>query len=68
MVAEKRKISGSLARNWIRTKLCFSLLKTTNLCIRGSKNAKAEDYTKISSTNIEMAVFDSKMEFDEGEE
>ena len=64
MIAEKRNISGSLARNWVRTKLCFSLLKTTNLCLRGSKTVKRdeEEYRKIADTNIEMAAVDSKMD------
>ncbi len=61
MVAEKRNISGSVARSWIRTKLCFSLLKTANLCIRGSKKKK-DIYTDINNTNIMMAIVEAKMD------
>ncbi len=61
MVAEKRNINGNVARSWIRTKLSFSLLKTANLCIRGSKTKK-EVYTEFSNTNIGMAMVDSKMD------
>ena len=61
MLAEKRNISGSVARSWIRTKLSFSLLKTANLCIRGSKKKK-EAITELSNTNINMAIADSKLE------
>ena len=36
-ISEKRDIDLSKGRTWVRTKLSFCLLRTTNLCIRGSR-------------------------------
>ena len=60
-LSEKRNISVSLARSWVRTKLCFSLLRTANLCIRGSKTPKPEMYADLASTNITVAAADTKI-------
>ena len=38
MVAEKRKIQTSMATNVIRTKICFSLVRSMLRCIRGSRS------------------------------
>ena len=56
-----RGISESLSRSWIRTKLSFSLLKTANLCIRGTRSkAPPIEVSKLADTNISMAVIDAK--------
>ena len=60
-ISEKRNISGSLARSWIRTKLCFSLLRTANICIRGSKSRKPQNFSELASTNISVAVADARL-------
>ena len=62
MISEKRNIALSLGRSWIRTKLSFSLLKTTNLCIRGSRTLVPHTNEELASTNIIMAVMDARME------
>ena len=36
MIAEKRKTLPSITSSWIRTKICFALLRASFLCIRGS--------------------------------
>ena len=59
-LSEKRNIAGSLARTWVRTKLCFSLLRTANLCVRGSKTLR-KNYTELASTNITVAAADSRI-------
>ena len=57
-IAEKRDISSSIAKNWIRTKLNFCLLRTTNLCIRGSRG-KLYETEQLRNTNIVMATVDA---------
>ena len=57
-IAEKRDICESVAKNWIRTKLSFCLLRTTNLCIRGSRT-KLFDVDQLKDTNIQKAAVDS---------
>lgn len=62
MISEKRNIEPSVARSWIRTKLSFSLIKTMNLCIRGSRSTKPHTNEELASTNITMAMVDAKMD------
>ena len=38
LLSYKRKESKSLTVNWLRTKLCFGLLKSCLLCLRGSRS------------------------------
>ena len=59
-IAEKRKIEPSQAKAWLRTKLSFSLLRTTNLCIRGSRT-KLPEAEPLREINIEMAILDSRI-------
>ena len=61
-LSEKRDISGSLARSWVRTKLCFSLLRTANLCIRGSKTLRPRNYADLASTSITLAASDARLD------
>ena len=37
MISEMRDLPQSISSNWIRTKVCFGLLKSSLLCLRGSK-------------------------------
>ena len=60
-IAEKRDICASVAKNWIRTKLSFCLLRTTNLCIRGSRT-KLFEAEHLKDTNIQMVAMDSGIE------
>ena len=60
-ISKIRDIPESLSRSWIRTKLSFSLLKTANLCIRGTRSkAPPTEINKLANTNISMAVIDAK--------
>ena len=63
-LSDKRKISGSLTRSWVRTKLCFSLLRTANLCIRGSKTSKSQNFAELSSTHLPAAVAEARLDID----
>ena len=37
MISEKRDLPLSISIHWIRTKVCFVLLKSSLLCLRGSR-------------------------------
>ena len=37
LISEKRDLPKSVTVNWIRTKLCFTLVKSSLLCLRGSR-------------------------------
>ena len=37
LISDKRNLPKSITMNWIRTKVCFALLKSSLLCLRGSK-------------------------------
>ena len=60
-LSEKRDISVSKGRAWIRTKLSFSLLHSTHMCIRGSRTKRqfAVDTLGTGDTNIQVALLDS---------
>ena len=34
LISDKRNLSKSITMNWIRTKVCFALLKSSRLCLR----------------------------------
>ena len=59
-IAEKRDIASSLSKSWIRTKISFSLLRTTNLCLRGSRT-RLYEAELMKDTNIKMATIDSQL-------
>ena len=53
MIPEKRSIDCSTATNFVRTKISFSLLRSTLMCIRGSRSFKRDfDFTEIEQFNI----------------
>ena len=60
-LAEKRNISSSKAKAWVRTKLNFSLLRTTNMCIRGSRT-KLQEKEALKDINIQMALVDTRLD------
>ena len=64
LIYEKRNTDKSITKSWIQTKLSFSLLRTTLLCIRGSRSHKTpwtEPSKKISETDLHLASFESKL-------
>ena len=63
-ISEKRDISVSKGRAWVRTKLSFSLLHSTHMCIRGSrtKGQHAVDTLSTGETNIQVALLESRIE------
>ena len=61
-ISKKRNIPNSKGRTWIRTKLCFSLLRSTHLCIRGSRTTTQFGPRAMADTNIDMALSDAKID------
>ena len=64
-LSEKRNMDQSITKSWVRTKLSFSLLKTTLLCIRGSRSVKKSNHEELAATNIQLAVLDSRLKSNE---
>ena len=53
MISEKRHIDYAVASNFIRTKLSFSLLRSTLLCIRGSRTYRRDhELSDMEQVNI----------------
>lgn len=63
-IAEKRNILPSKSKSWLRTKLSFCVLRTTNLCIRGSRT-KTQQVDSLKETDINVAVEEARIEVDE---
>ena len=55
MISDKRNVNISTATNFVRTKISFSLLRSTLLCIRGSRSPKRESPTALNIDDIEYA-------------
>ena len=55
MISEKRDLPQSIPSNWVRAKVCFGLLKSSLLCLRGlrtirRKRARFEVDVDVSHT------------------
>ena len=61
-ISEKRNIETSKGRSWVRTKLSFCLLRTTQLCIRGSRTRRQHLQETVADTNIEVVMIDAKLD------
>ena len=61
-LSEKRNISISQGRTWVRTKISFALLRATNLCIRGSRTKKQYAAERLSETDIQQSLVESQIE------
>ena len=52
IIADKRKVANSITTNWIRTKICFALLKSCLLCLRGSRSVNRN----VTSIGIDIVM------------
>ena len=59
VLSEKQGISRSVVTGWLRCRLSFALLRTTLLCVRGTR---ARRYG-TSETNIELAVSAARIDY-----
>ena len=62
---EKQNWSSSKARTWVRTKLNFCLLRSTHLCIRGSRTKRQHYCQNLGETNVPMAMEDAMIDEEE---
>ena len=60
-ISEKRGMVGSKGRSWVRTKLSFCLLRTTNLCIRGSRTRQQYVHEPVADADIKVVMIDAKV-------
>ena len=60
-LAEKKQQQKSCVVAWIRCRLAFSLLRSSLLCLRGTRN-KPGKYTHIKDIDIEQTVVNSRLE------
>ena len=60
-LAEKKQQQKSCVVAWIRVRLAFSLLRSSLLCLRGTRN-KPGKYTHIKDIDIEQTVVSSRLE------
>ena len=59
VIAKKRDICQSMVTNWLRTKICFALVKAAVLCLRGSRSIRKVN--DINGENIEISDFVGKI-------
>ena len=59
---EKHNLSSSKARTWVRTKLNFCLLRSTHLCIRGSRTKRQHYALDIAETNVPLAMEEAMLD------
>ena len=52
MISEIRDLPQSISRNWIQTKVCFGLLESSLLCLKGSTTV----YRKTAEFEIDVDV------------
>ena len=55
-LAQRRDLPQSISSNWIRTKVCFVLLKSSRLCLRGSRTVCRETVEFEIDVNVSHAV------------
>ena len=51
-LSDKKKVDYSIAIHWLRARLCFNLLRSAVLCVRGSRTTKHELNTDFSGAEI----------------
>ena len=62
MISEKRKQSYPLIVSWIRRKLCFALLNSVCLCIRGSRTIFHSNLEESISEDPKVSEITSRIE------
>ena len=58
MLAEKRSTNYSKCLYWLRCRLCFSLLRSAVVCLRGHRSS----FGRPSTTNIDLAYSEGRLE------
>ena len=58
MLAEKRSINYNKCLFWLRCRVCFSLLRSAVMCLRGHRSSVG----RPSTTNIDLAYSEGRLE------
>ena len=58
-LSEKRGLPKAVVTGWLRCRLSFALLRTTLLCVRGTRTRRQLD----PDTNIELSVSATRIEY-----
>ena len=58
MLAEKRSINYNKSLFWLRCRVCFSLLRSAVMCLRGHRSSVG----RPSTTNIDLAYSEGRLE------
>ena len=59
LISEKRGHSYSQVLHWIRIKLCFSLLRSAVMCLRGSRSSHHRH--NLNDPAIDLACLESRV-------
>ena len=55
-LSDKKQMDSSIVIHWLRGKLCFILLRSAVLCVRGSRTIKHELNTDFSGAEIANVI------------
>ena len=58
-ISEKKNIHRSVVAGWLRCRLSFALLRTSLLCLRGTRRKKIY----LNDNDIELAVSEAKIAY-----
>jgi hypothetical protein len=58
-LSEKQSINMSVVSGWLRCRLSFALLRTTILCVRGTRRKRYNSH----ENNIELSVSEAKITY-----
>ena len=61
LISEKNGHRYEEVSSYIRTRLCFSLIRMAVLCIRGWSGAAVNDHQKVSEMDIPSVVDDARI-------
>ena len=64
LLSEKRSHPYSHVLYWIRTKLCYSLLRSAVMCLRGSRSIYSYHRCNLTDPSIDLACAESRVELD----
>ena len=62
LLAAKRDQPYSVVMGWLRCHLCFSLLRSTVICLRGSRSRRG--YVPCQDTPVDLVVHESRVPTD----
>ena len=61
MLAAKHSQPYSLTLNWLRCRLCFSLLRSSIMCLRGSRSVSRPASSTLSEAAVDCALSDARV-------